>query len=232
MKYQPYAGRRGSAKFLLAVLAAFLCTLCLFAGIFWWSGRDYARVTFDETYYFLVRDCEDTTASAVSGQVYFSGGAGYLLERENAVVIACYFRESSANQVRDTLALKGVEARVLSLSPPDLELSGELAAQKARISSNAETLDSCAHILYDTANGLERTEISQDEARSALRGVIASLKGLCAENGEGFSRWNAVVSQAVRKGTEIAEGILFARDLRYLQAQICMNVVRIGDYFG
>lgn len=217
---------------LAAVLAAFCLTVCL-STAFWWSGREYARVTFDEEYYFLVRDCESATAAAVAGQAYFSGGAGYLIEDDTAVVLACYYKESSANQVRENLETKGVETRILTLVPADLVLSGEIAAYKARIGANAETADSCARLLYDTANGLERTELSQEEARAALRGIVKSLKGLCMENGEAhFEQWNNLLRASARRGTEIAEGIIFAKDIRYMQVELCLAVVDIGNYFG
>lgn len=219
---------------MVAVLAVFLVTVCLFVGVFWWNGRAYSRVTFPQTYYFLVRECEDTTAAAVAGQVYLSGGAGYLIETSGAqsVVLACYFKETSAQSVQRTMREKGIETDILTLSPPDLALNGKLASYRSRISANAQTADTCARLLYDTANGLERTDVTQEEARAAVRGVVKSLKGLCVENGEGpFARWNAALSEAARKGTEIAEGILFAKDVRYMQVQLCYSVANIANYF-
>lgn len=229
-----YIRRRGGAGKFLAVLAVFILCVSLFVGVFWWNGREYAGVSLSQTYYFLVRDCEDTTASAVAGEVYFSGGAGYLLETggKNSVVLACYFSQVTAESVRRTVTEKGVEARVLALSPERFSLNGKSAAQARRIEMNAETADTCAHILYDTANALERTEYSQEEARAAVRGVVKALKGLRIGNGEkGYSEWNAALASAERKGTEIAEGIVFAKDLRYLQTQLCFSVVNIADYF-
>ena len=223
-----------SAATFFAVLGAFAFTVCLFLGLFWWYGRDYALVSPDKTYYFLVRDCEDTTASAVAGQIYLQGGAGYLLETagESAVVLSCYFSERDAERVKTTMDEKGVETRVLVLSTEDFSLDGSAAALKSAVSANINTAESCARILYDAANGLERTELSQEEARAAVRGVVKSLKGLRIGNGENFAQWNYALTQAERRGTEIAEGILFAKDLRYLQVQLCLDIVRADEYFG
>lgn len=220
---------------LVAVLAVFLFTVCMFVGVFWWSGREYAHLSFSQKYYFLVRDCEATTAAAVAGQVYVSGGSGYYIETggESAVVLSCYFKKETAGSVCESMLEKGEAVRVLTLAPDDLYLNGNLAQESSHIYDNAETVDMFARLLYDTANGLERTELSQGEARAALRGVQKSLKGLCSENrGDAYGRWNAVLTEAERKCGESADGILFSKDVRYVQALLCYAVANIGNYFG
>lgn len=227
--------KRGDNAFtFLAVIAVFLFTVILFICVFCWYGRAYVRVSLDKTYYFLVRDCEDTTASAVAGQVYFLGGAGYLLEYngENTVVLACYFKLTDAETVLQVIADKGVETRILTLKTEDFSLGGSKAAQKSKIAANIETTETSAEILYETANALERTDISQEQARAAVRGVVASLRGLRTENTESmYQSWNLALSSAEKRGAEIAEGILFAKDLRYMQTQLCMMIIKAKDYF-
>ncbi len=227
--------RRGGLTAFFAVLAVFLFTVCMFIGVFWWNGRDRAHLSFTQKYYFLVRDCESATAAAVAGQVYLSGGSGLQIKTggEYAVVVSCYFREETARSVQEGMTEKGVETRVLALEPEDLYLYGKSAAEELRVISNAETADSCALLLYDTANGLERTEISQTAARAAVRGVQNSLKGLRTENGEGiYARWNVVLKEAERKCAECADGILFAKDVRYILSLLCFSVVNLNAYFS
>ena len=222
MRYYRSARRGGGAVFF-AVLAVFLCFALLFTGIFYWSGSAHETISVSKTYYFLVRDCEDTTASAVAGQIYFSGGAGYIQEAggKSAVVLSCYFTENDAQFVRSSMAEKGVEVAVRKLSAKDFSLSGSACAERSRLLSNAET-----------ANGLERTAVSQDEARAAVRGVYKALKGLREGNAGGlYDRWNAALYQTERRARETAEGILFAKDLRYLQVQLCDFIVNFSDYF-
>lgn len=217
-----------------AVLGVFLFTVILFVGVFWWYGEDYARVSLNRTYYFLVRDCEDATASAVAGQIYLSGGAGYLIEVDgaSAVILSCYFKDTDCERVKNTLSEKGVETRLLALSTNDFSLQDSKAELRGRVEANAETVETCARMLYETANGLERTDISQEEARAAVRGVVTTLKGLRQGNkDESFELWNHELSDAERRGTEIAEGILFAKDLRYLQIELCMAILSIDVYF-
>lgn len=227
--------RNGGVSTFLDVFGIFVLCVCLFVGIFHLNGLQSTEVEFPQKYYFLARECEETTSSAVAGQVYFSGGAGYLLEAngQSAVALACYFTQEEAESVQRTLSEKGTETLILEMAPKTVTLHGEKTEEKERILSNAKTLDTCAKILYDAANGLERTTLSQEEARAAVRGVVKVLSGLRTENGsECYSRWNVCLKEAERRGIEIAEGILFAKDLRYLQVQLCYSAATIGGYLS
>ena len=220
---------------LLKAAVALLLVVCTAAGVVLFvavGGRDYARVSFRKDYYFLVKDCEETTAAAVSGDIYSSGGAGYFLKEDNAVAVACYFKEASAESVRKNLQEKGTDTRVIARTPEDLVLRGKKSGYKTQIESNLETVDRFAHILYDTANGLERSELSQKEAKAALNGVVSSLNGLIAGNEEDFFvPWNVALKEAERRGAELEKGLLFAKDLRYLQTMLCDKTVNLVNYF-
>lgn len=222
--------RRG----FFAAIALFAVLLCLFIVFLFWCGRDYARVKFTQKYWLLVRECEETTASAIVGESYVLGGAGNLVEvnGERVVALSCYYSERDADLVRRGMESKGVVTQVIPLVPDDLELKGDRVSAQTRILANAETADACAKILYDTANGLERTECSQEEARAALKGVISSLRGLQDGNeGKIYSLWNAAIGNVRKRGEETVQGILFARDLRYLQVQLCIAITNVKNYF-
>ena len=229
-----YARRKGGTVNFFLIIATFFLCICLFVGIFWWNGRSTETVSLPQKYYFVVRECESTTASAVAGEVYLSGGAGYLYEVNGTsnVVLASYFTQTSAESVCRTLQEKGTEASVMTVAPREFVLRGSRTAFASQIAANAATLDSCAHLLYDTANGLERAERSQDEARAAVRGVVSALSGLCEQNSDAFfTQWNLQLKAAVKKGKEIAEGILFAKDVRYMQVQLCIAIAQSYEYF-
>ena len=66
-----------------------------------------------------------------------------------------------------------------------------------------------------------------------MRGAVKALKGLRGGNAEKlFALWNAELSAAERRGTEIADGILYAKDIRGLQAELCLAIVNAGAYFS
>ncbi len=227
--------RRRSAGNFFAALGVFLATVVLFVGVFCLYRRDRVTVAFRGEYYFLVQDCEDTTASAVAGQVYFSGGAGYLVESggESCVALACYFRKTDAERILGMMEERGIFCRILTLAAEEFALEGQNAAQKSRVEGNLETVETCAYILYDAANGLERADLTQEEARAAVKGVVSSLKGLREGNaGALYDLWNPRLFSAEKRGEEISGGILFAKDLRYLQTELCMAIVRADRCFS
>lgn len=224
--------RRGG---FLAALALFAVLLTAFVVYLIRVGSDYVRVSLPQRYWLLAKECEDSTETAVTGDVYLSGGAGYLYEADgvSAAVLACYYSEATAKSVCGTMSEKGMETFVAPLTPREFELNGAVVYEAERVYANAKTVDSCAKILYNAANGLERCELSQDEARAALKGVVASLNGLCEGNaGSFYGLWNAELQRAAKRGTEIAQGILFAKDFRYLQVQLCVLVSSAADYFA
>lgn len=218
----------------LAFVSVFAAFFFLFAFTVWWNGRAYARVSLSHTYYLLVRACEEETAVSVSTQVYLAGGAGYLIETggKNCVVLSGYKKERDAQFVQRVMEQKDVVTQIIAAECGDFVLAGGDAAYAERIKENAATLDSNIWLLYDIANGLERSEISQETARAGVRGVVSSVGGL-RQNNEGgiFDRWNSVLLAAERKGREIASGIIFAKDVRYLQVQLIAANVAAEEFF-
>lgn len=221
--------QRGGTVFVTALFLFFiLCSLSV--GIFAWR-QGAAKVTFGRTYYFLVRDCGSATAGAVAGESYLAGGAGYLLEEESVVVLACYYREEDAVQIAHTMSENGIETRVSERAFRPFR--PEDGASRERIEANLKTADSCARLLYDAANGLELGEISQDEARAAVRGAADAIAGLKGDNGEAlFGPWNAELSRRSRRLSEISEGILFPKDLRYVQVDLITMILQAKTYFA
>ncbi len=223
---------RGGTIFCAAVFL-FIVALTLFVGVFEWSGKASAKVKGAYTYYFLVRDCGSTTAGAVAGESYGAGGAGYLLEGEDAVVLACYYEEADATAVMGTMSEKGLDVRILTQRFGGFSLGADFVSERARVEANARTVDVASRVLFDTANSLERAEISQEEARTAVGSVSQSLAGLAEDNeGSFYSLWNVELLRAERRGRELSEGIIFARDVRYLQIMLCMTVLRQSDFFA
>lgn len=224
--------RRLRGREILIVLGVFAAAVLLLIAIFAGVKRSRAAVGFEAEYYFLVERCEDSTAAAVAGSIYGAGGAGYLLHGGGAVVIACYYTVRDAERVQAAMREKGAETQIMELSAEKFYLSGANAAYAARVAANAETAEACARLLYDAANGLERAELGQTEARTAARGAADCLAGLRTGNaGAFFDRWNAELVRAERECREISDGIAFAKDLRRVQARILCGIVELGSYF-
>ncbi len=219
--------RRGG---MFAVLVLFAVFLFVFVGVVRAAGRNEVTLSLDKTYYFVVRPCEDSTSAAVVGQVLGAGGAGFLMGK--GVVVACYYLASDAERVQGLLREQGVETDVLVKSAEGVLLAGERANAAPRIQANAELVDTCARMLFCAANELQRGASSQEEARAAVRGVADAVKGLRMGNtGEVFDAWNAALWHSETACKELAEGILFAKDLRYLQTELISRVLDLDAYF-
>lgn len=202
----------------------------VFVGSAYLAGRGRERVSLDAEYYFLVKPCETSTAAAVAGEVYSAGGAGYL--GGEGVYLACYYRKADARRVCSLMQRKGEAVEVDERSADDVVLSGGDVRYAEQIRGNAETVGSCARLFYDAANGLERGELSQSAARGAVRGAADALVGLKQGNTDGFfSKWNGILERIALQSREIAAGILFAKDLRYLQISLCFAVLGMNQCF-
>lgn len=231
MPYTRIRRQRKGAAFFAGVLL-FVFVACLFVGIFTCAGRTEHAVSLGYDFYFLIKECESTTAGVIAGGVADSGGAGYLYGDD--VVLSVYFTESDACSVRDRLDERGVETRIKEVSCKEFMLRGDASKRDLAI-SNGKTVYAIGKELYEIANRLERAECTQEEARKALNGAVAALKGLQRENenadGALFSRWNAVLFSAARKGEEIATQIIFCKDVRYLEVQLFAALVDMGEYY-
>ncbi len=224
--------RRLSPWQFLAVLGLFAATILLFLAAVSCVRRDEQEVDLGAKYYFLVENCEDSTAAAVAGTVYGRGGAGVTLGG-GAVVVACYYTAQDAERVRSNMREKGTETRIEEVSAEKFVLKGGDAAYCGRVEANAATVETCARLLYNTANGLERAELGQAEARAAAHGAASSLAGLADGNaGAFFDRWNAELLAAARSCKEAESGLVFAKDLRRIQAQLLCALVGLGAYFS
>lgn len=218
----------GGAAAFAAALAVFLLAVGLFAAIFSGYGRS-AFLDLDEEFYFLVKDCEAATASAVAGQVYHSGGAGYYFEADDGefVALSCYYSREDAERVRKTLEERGEEVKIVSLGTKGFPIRD--GSQTEEIRSAIKTAETCARLCYDVANGLEETRLGQSEAKAALCGVTKALKGLRGQTD--FSRWNDALYAVQKRGEELGNGILFAKDLRCLQIELTLCILGAEEYF-
>ncbi len=224
--------RYGGTVFVTAVLL-FMIILSLFVGIFEWNGGSKAEIDLAYDYYLLVRDCSVSTAGAVAGESYAAGGAGYLLEQENVVVLACYYSEAEANSVSQAMLKSGIETRLVNRRFQPFTLLKEAAEERKNIEAEADTVQACGKVFYDLANGLERGELTQAQARASAEGAASALGGL-VKTGEKqcYALWNAALGRWKRRARELSEGILFAKDLRYLQVEICLSLAQLCDFFA
>ncbi len=225
----------GKGGIFFCALALFIALLLVLLAVFSCHAQAVAVISYGKEYYFLARRCARETSAAVAGDSYLAGGAGYLYEEggESYAVLAGYYSASDAEFVGSLLKGRGVDVTILTLSCKEFELSLGHGMGKNHVVSNLSTAESCARMCFDAANGLEQNSLTQEEARAATNGIAASLSGLAEGNAaEGFGLWNVLLRRTARRARELATGILFAKDLRYLQVTLLMAIVSAHKYFA
>ncbi len=217
-------------KEMLISAFAFLACVAVFIVLVVYAGRARTDVALDLEYYFLVRNCSDSTSAAVVGEVYSSGGAGYL--DGDSVILACYYTRADARRVCSLMEQKGEAVYVSVRSLKSITLRGKDAAYGDEVKQNVDTAASVAHLLYDTANGLETGKLSQSSAKTNLKGAADALNGLISCNDDSFfDAWNRkLYSAAAAIGAKKGE-ILFSKDVRYLQVSLCCALLELGSCF-
>ncbi len=223
--YQRY--RLGS-KGLFVSIAAFLLCIAVFVVLVIFTGRARADVDTELDCYFLVRNCDDSTSAAVVGEVYSAGGAGYLYG--DSVIIACYYTKADARRVCSLLEGRGESVGILARSFEKLTLRGGDTEHKEEILGSIETAKSAARLLYDTANGLETGSLSQVSAKANVEGAADALEGVAASDPSLLDRWDCVLYDVIRNAREKSRGILFSKDVRFLQVSLCCAVLNIGQW--
>ncbi len=184
-------------------------------------------------YYLLVKECNEQTVSASVGEVYSGGGAGIetSFDGKNFVVLAAYPHEDTAQKVQNQLLQKGETIGILALQGKEISLVGSEARLAQEICDNRNTVEGCIVLLYSLANELEKGTLSQERAKGILNGVVKTLEKQRVENGNNFPVWNQAVQEVEQQGKEMAEGIVFAKDVRRLQIRLCMAMAKGEEMF-
>ena len=124
----------------------------------------------------------------------------------------------------------GEEVTVLARSFEKLTLRGDKVGLKETLLGGISTVDSTARLLYDTANGLETGRLTQTAAKANIRGAADALDGLIAANGPALAAWNSRLYEVSRRARENAAGILFAKDVRFLQAALLCSLLDLKNF--
>ena len=206
-----------------AVIAC-LCSLVLVVVCLLQAYRfEKATQVVGKAFYFLLERTENAETCAVLS--YQKGGAGYVFS-ENFVAHACYLEESSAQTVCEKLsATKKTEI---------VKVGGEILYQtrgKEDAFKGVDTLCKCIRILSDVADGLTQS-LTQEKADGLLKDVERVLFGL-QKRFEGKEDGLASLCAEIKRWSEKArEGIIYAKDLRYIACFAALNIVELEKEYG
>ena len=220
---------REITPFFVAVTAILTVTviICAFT-----LSCNTATLTFETTFYFVCYKTEDNylSASSVADAVSSYGGAGYILELDGEyyITVSCYYSESDAKSVRDSLARRELNCFVLKKETNEYSLPASAKKNIGLYRGNLNTLTSLSSLAYTCANKLDTGEYSQANAKQVSADILRGLRSLQTANADNC------FSNELRRLVTICEdagnGIIFSKDLRKLQIAIADTVINIKLY--
>jgi uncharacterized protein YhaN len=164
-----------------------------------------------ERYYFLVSTEKNVSASTKNA--YLQGGAGYLLTYggKKYAVYSVYDSLGQAEKSMENLQKREVGVKTLAVEVKNIYLKGEKKGEKAKIESVIQVFKGNIQFLHDLSKGAEEGYYTQNQLKDCLRVVEISLNAVK----------NRHTNEAKKKVSAMREDIVYARDIRFLEALLC-----------
>lgn len=194
---------------VLALCCSFIFILC-FAYGFYLNGAK--RVTARHTFYFLISKNMHVETSAQLSK--WQGGAGYVFEKSDKLYVAhsVYTNADEANVAVNSNA----EVELLTATGGDLYFVGLKEKKKAKNALlSLETLYNEIKLVNETAARLEGV-FTQEKAKGLVKDAVILLNGLAQSCRDEFPILANACAEGAKKLNKALEGVLFAKDLRYV----------------
>lgn len=203
---------------IICAAAVFAALICIFA----FSCRK-GKIEVNFEYYFVVYRTADNSfsASSFSDAAASFGGAGYVLEYNDNyyITIACYYSESDAEKVCESLKKRDLDCSVQNITIDKKELKNSDARKNAELyRGNLETLNSLSAIAYECANGLDSGEYNQSKAKDLTANILSGLCELLKANE--YNCFESGLDYLVAECENRRGGYIYSKDMRYLQIAI------------
>lgn len=212
-----------------AAFAAATATIA-FSLVFSYRTERAEEIVVNKSYYFLVA-AEECSESCLA-EAFLSGGAGVELRTESGeyAVLACYAGGNGKEQAQEAQKtfsdLKKEETMIVPRGCGTIYLrTREQKRRKNEITGILNTLDGCADALYFAAKAAENGKMGQsalkETAKSTALVCSALAKSITGKDGAS-KRCAELCKDFSADLKEISSGIVYARDLRRMQAEVCM----------
>ena len=216
--------------FIISVATVLTATILIITSV---ASCSAGTLTFKASFYFVCYAVKDNSvsASSISGAVSSYGGAGYILDYGGAyyVTVSCYYRESDALTVCESLKKRDMNCTVLTIDTDSYTLKTRNAKNNSKLYlGNLNTLNNLSAIAYECANALDTGEYDQTKAKAVIADVYGGLGGLLSANADNcftgeLRRLSAICADA-------GEGYIYSKDLRKLQIAIADTIINADLY--
>ena len=187
-------------------------------------------VEINASFYFLVSD--DTRVEAGAEFVKLEGGAGYLLENEGAqyVAFSVFLDRESGQTVEKRLTAKGEAVSLLRKSKQTLYFKGKEKKNASLYVNALKILKSYIFLLNECI-----TKLQDGMTQEACKRILNTLAGQLFYASQAYGKYVDLSKVYLMSGEflqEICEGVVFARDLRYLLCWQAEKYVELCETFS
>ncbi len=200
-----------SSVFTILFTFLFVFQAAIFA-----QGKEVAAT---KTYYFLLSTEENLEVGTEFAKL--DGGAGYLLKEER-LAISVYEDEEGALRVQRALASRGKDTEILPVGGKAVVLYGKDRRRVSILQGALKSFEGYISVLNQTITLLEKGT-TQQSVKEILRGLTKQFAYAEKWYADSYQTFSSVCKQSVEQLNQICEGIVYAKDLRYL---LCWQVER------
>lgn len=190
------------------------------------------RVDVANTFYFLVSNSTHIQASTHETEII--GGAGYLLETQEReyATFSVYLSEKKAERARTALSERNVSAETLPVSVGEIWLKTKQEKKNAKVYRSAfELLDNFLQVLDG-----QIVRLTVGGTQESVKGVLEILKKQFVytekEYEKIFPEFSKLCRHTVKSLEEKLDGIVYAKDLRYLLCELCVGYAQMAGNFS
>ena len=239
-KYEQGFGKKAK-RFFCGALTALATVFVAGAFLFARQTKNAEEIVLNKRFYFLVSAGENVQSCLA--EAYLAGGAGIEMQTSSRAyaVYACYTGEngkSLAEAAQAAIGGRGENVKTGIIPQTRRALYLKTSAQKRRkneISGVLHTLDECADVLYLSAVEAERGEAGQAALKETAKCAAMALSYLSKHAGnadKAAKRCAAACGRVSEELKEMAAGIVYARDLRRAQIEICLSYLDFSDAYS
>ncbi len=206
----------------------FVCAFILYA--YFLIGIE--TVSLNKSFYFLVS--ENTHVEASTHIIEQNGGAGYLLEagEREYVVFSVYLKESDGQAVLSKVGALEENVSIVEQRIGKLYFKTRSEKEKKeQITGVFRSLYGCIEVLDKEIARLSNGA-TQESSKRVLGVLYKQLNYIAIETKAVFPQMSELCKNVAQKLFSFTQDIVYVKDLRYLQCEMCNKYVKLGETFA
>ena len=195
--------------------------VCMLALVCICVRRKTVEVQTGKDFYFLVDTSSHVEASTHG--VQYVGGAGYLLEKDGGACVAysVYVKEENALRAKEALLQNSKSVETVKTSVENMKIRRKDKDKAKALQGAMESLYGNICLLEAEIARLENGATQQSSAR-ILAVLERNFEYLATNYADIYNAYAKRCLESARILSEMQKEIIYAKDLRYLQCELCV----------